>query len=161
MEMEMRIFSKLHQLRPRGHLLTIHLTTESRGFEQLGYWNLSVEDVTQISWANQQKYGARTGNNNLEDLLQSLIATPQLTLAREQYVFFDLLVCDFDANPWNDNMEGQVNVKCGDRTEANALCYFYAILNAACPCQWSAPGNWTWDGTKTPWSEMFRLCIIG
>ncbi|KAK5168600.1 uncharacterized protein LTR77_005909 [Saxophila tyrrhenica] len=149
------------------------------GFDTIGDWFLTVvpsrartshaeevQDITQSSWSNQQEFGPASTGPEPEDFLNDLILRAPTTLPRQDYIFFNLWVCDFDQNDLTGAAGTRLQDECGDATEENAQCYFYFQLIAVCPLQFpdgTGPSKWPWgyvwllggegDGFTTPPDE--------
>lgn len=105
------------------------------GFDELSRYNLTVRDITQSAWRNQQEYGPGSSGPDAKDFIDSLIERRPESLAREEYIFFNLWVCDFNEIDMDDTTVSSVGEdECGDKTEDNATCWFYFYLTRACPC---------------------------
>ena len=111
------------------------------GFENLADWNITVQDVTQSAWKNQLNHDSK--GPDPKEFMQDLADRAPTSLAREDYLFFSMPVCDFDKNPINGITERTLKQECGKFEEKNAMCYFYANLVALCPCQYYQGQPWS------------------
>lgn len=104
------------------------------GFEELSKYNLTVYDITTSAWHNQQEYGPGSSGPDAEDFIDDLIERRPESLPRDEYIFFNLWVCDFDEIDMDDDaVSGLGQDQCGDKEESNATCWFYFYLVRACP----------------------------
>lgn len=104
------------------------------GFDELPKYNLTVRDITMSAWRNQQKYGPGSSGPDPQDFINGLIQRRPESLPREEYIFFNLYVCDFDEIDMADSTISSVGEdECGGKTEEHATCWFYFYLTRACP----------------------------
>jgi len=120
---------------------------EAPGFSELSAYNLTVYDITQSAWSNQQKYGPGSTGPDPQDFINNLINEQPQNLPQDQYIFFNFWVCDFDKIDLTGNTHSVGQDQCGDYTAENAQCWFYFILAAVCPRKCYP------DHTRLSWSE--------
>jgi hypothetical protein len=102
---------------------------EVGGIEELGRWNMTINDVAQSAIKNQNEHGSK--GPKPEDFLDKLVKDSPTNLAREDYLFFSMPVCDFNRLEHGDNVRNALRDECrGD----DAMCWFIVGLHYLCPC---------------------------
>jgi hypothetical protein len=115
------------------------------GVSELSRWNLTVYDVITSAYKNQNDHGSK--GPKPEDFLNQLLKDSPTNLARENYLFFSMPVCDFAKNPNTETIRKSVSDICGKFEEKNAMCWFYVHLNSLCPCQYFNGQPWPFNPT--------------
>ena len=115
------------------------------GLDDLERWHLSIPDIVRSAYKNQNENQSK--GPDPDAFLDNLIESSPTNVPREDYLFFTLPVCDFAKNPSTDSIKNAISRVCGDFTEENASCWFYANLNSICPCQYYNGQGWPYNPT--------------
>lgn len=105
------------------------------GFNDIGRYNLTAYDIMKSSWENQLEFSPASAGPDAQTFIDGLITDRAVSLPRDDYIFFNLYVCDYDAIDMDDStVQSMGEDQCGDKTAENAQCWFYFYLAGACPC---------------------------